>query len=348
MMTRFRLAKVSLLLTLPPSLPGLLRTLRLVRKRSWDGVHLHGEPSTLVDLVGVFARLRGRSFVMTFHGVLQNPRSLGRIGYPLYRAIAWLERWVFSGALALTAVSGPTLRDVVSAGFRAPRMLVIPNSISTDFAREMGASPSEGAVIEDPGGKPLGYVDYALCLGAYTPRKGQRTALEAFAGLVSNPRLPKSFELVFAGYERDPSYLLGLRRMAAELGVSERVRFFGPITEDRKFALMRSARWILIPSTYEASSLVAMEAMLVGGVLVVSDLDSVGEVIGEPANAAVFRAGDATGLRSVLTELLQDPARESRLREAARRRLRSLPNWEEVAARYLAVLATNGNPPSDG
>ena len=335
MATRPRLGRLSLLLSIPPSIPGLIWLLRELRKDRWRGIHLHGHPSTLIELTSALLRLRGRRFVMTFHGVLQHSEALGTLGRRVYQLVLRGERWAFSGASALTAVSQATLKDVRSAGFRCPTLVMIPNGSFEPF-------PPSGQLIKDPASElessSVQPGEFALCLGAYTPRKGQMTALEAFAALISSRSAPDTLGLVFAGYERDPEFLGTLRRRAAELGLTNRVQFLGPVSDARKWALLQYARWVLMPSTYEASPVLAFEALAAGCVLVTSDLESFREIIGDSGSAISFRAGDARSLEGALAGLLANPEHENRLRTFAQERARSLPTWDEVAARYLALL----------
>lgn len=329
---RLSTAGVSPLLSIPPSLPGLRCLSREVRRSDWDAIHLHGHPSTLVDLVATLCRLDSRPFVMTFHGVVQDPHSLGRVGYRLYRTLVRLERWNFERARAITAVSSSTLRDVTSAGFRNSRLLVVPNS-----------GLGEGRIPSDPGergsreGWGLVPGQFALCLGALTPRKGQSVALEAFTALMTDHVLPPNFNLVFAGYDRDQEFVEGLQRRAQELGLVDRIRWLGEVTNDQKRALLAAARWVLMPSTYEASPILAFEVLEAGSVLVASDLASFREVIGEGGSALTFRAGDPASLGRVLRELVAHPEKEQEVRIAASERARRFVSWAEIARQYLAL-----------
>ena len=337
MATRMDVRQGSLLLSLPPSLPSLAWLLGAFRRDRWTAVHLHGTPSTLVDLAAALCRLRGRRFVVTFHGIPQDIEELGGLGSRIYRLLRAIERRIFAAAIAMTAVSKSALNDVEAAGFRCSRMLMVPNAAPDSEADAV--LPEDGATV-GLGDSDLRPGEFALCLGAYTPRKGQAIALEAFHLLTERRRLPTSFRLVFAGYERDLGFVESLHRRAGELGLLEHLRFLGPIPEERKRTWLRSARWVLMPSTYEASPILAFEALRAGCVLIASDLAAFREVIGGEGNAVMFRPGDAENLGQAIEGLLDHPERERDLRDAARERAKSFPSWDEVALRYLALLQT--------
>lgn len=347
MFARLQIRQGSLLLSIPPSLPGLLRLALEFRRNRWNAVHLHGNPSALVDLAAVLCRLRRQPFILTFHGVLQDTRHLGRLGSRLYRLLSGVERRVFSAAIALTAVSESTLREVKNAGFQCPSMLVVPNAGPDRGEAPPLRQPEAEAELARLGLRSGGFV---LCLGAYIPRKGQGLALEAFSGLLRGRNVPEALSLVFAGHERDPEFVAALRRRMRELGLSGRVRLLGPVSENSKSALLSSARWVLLPSTYEASPILAFEALEAGGLLIASDLDAVREIVGTEGSAVTFRPGDARHLQRAMEELLADPGRENEIRAAARERARSFLTWSEVAVQYLTACAAGHSatlPPAE-
>ena len=335
MATRMDYRQGSLLLKLPPSLTSLAWLLREYRRDRWTAVHLHGTPSTLVDLAAALCRLRGRRFVVTFHGIPQDIEELGGLGSRIYRLLRAIERRIFAAAIAMTAVSTSTLNEVEAAGFRCARMLMVPNAAPDS---ETDAFVPEDGARADLSDSDLRPGDFALCLGAYTPRKGQAVALEAFHLLTERRRLPGSFRLVFAGYERDLGFVESLHRRAGELGLLEHLRFLGPLPEERKRTWLRSARWVLMPSTYEASPILAFEALRAVCVLIASDLAAFREVVGSEDHAVLFRPGDAENLGQAIEGLLDHPERERALRVAACERAKSLASWDEVALRYLSLL----------
>jgi glycosyltransferase involved in cell wall biosynthesis len=335
---------VSLLLVLPPSLPGLVRILREFRRERWDAVHLHGNPSFLVDAVGFLCRLGSRPYVLTFHGAIGDPNRFGRIGGRLYRTLIAIERRIFDHAAAITAVSGTTLGEVRHLGFTAGRMETIPNA---GFLQAPKTWPNSAASGNLPERFALSPGSFALCLGAFIPRKGQDLLLKTFAELVAARALPESLQLAFAGFERDREFSAKLREDASRLGIGSRVRFLGEVSNEEKDALLRASRWVIMPSRYEASPVLAFEAMAAGCVLVASDLPNFREIIGEEQNAVTFRAGDAASLARALTDLARDPAREVAIRASALRRSQSFAAWPEVARAYLALFTDSPGRPDE-
>ncbi len=336
MATRVETSGVSLLLALPPSFPGLVRLLREFRRERWDAIHLHGNPSILVDAVGLLCRIGSQPYVLTFHGAIENPDKFGRIGGALYRTLIALERRIFDHAMALTAVSGTTLNEVRRLGFVARQMETIPNAGFLPGPEDEKSGERSDIELARLGLVPANFV---LCLGAFMPRKGQDLLLRVFADLAARGALPESFQLVFAGYERDRAYSDELRRIVTSARLESRVRFVGEVTDAEKHMLLRAARWVIMPSRYEASPVLAFEAMAAGCVLVAPDLPNFQEIIGEGANAVTFRAGDATSLSQALAGLSREPEREQAIRAAALRRSQSFATWPDVARAYLNLFS---------
>lgn len=334
--TRIETSGVSLLLMLPPSLPGLVRLLREFHRERWQAVHLHGNPTFLVDAVGLLCRIGSRPYVLTFHGVIADPARLGRLRGFLIRGLTAFERRIFDHATALTAVSETTLGEVRRLGFRARRTETIPNARFMPASQTEESSEGSDILLARLGLAPG---NFALCLGAFIPRKGQDLLLRAFEELSAAHALPDSLQLVFAGFERDRAFSAELHRIVASARLESRVRFLGEVTEAEKRVLLRAARWVITPSRYEASPVLAFEAMATGCLLVAPDLPNFQEVIGEGANAVTFHTGDAGSLSRALADLVREPEREPAIRAAAIRRAHSFATWPDIARAYLDLFS---------
>lgn len=134
------------------------------------------------------------------------------------------------------------------------------------------------------------------CVGRLSKEKGYDVALRALA------QLPDC-ELVFLG---DGKELGKLRRMAASLGVHERVHFEGwvapPWTERWRFDAL------LVPSRYEGFGLVAVEAMVAGIPVVASDVAGLSEVVRDGQTGILVRPDEPEELISATRRLLDDAA----------------------------------------
>lgn len=82
-----------------------------------------------------------------------------------------------------------------------------------------------------------------------------------------------------------------------------RVRPESVVTTDALFKHMRSAKAVLIASTWDVFNLVAAEAMSLGKPLVISDGAGASELVDNGVNGFVFRSGDAQALAGAVRQV---------------------------------------------
>jgi len=185
------------------------------------------------------------------------------------------------------------------------RVHVVRNGVDLDRFRPTGAPP-RGARI--------------LFVGHGWRRKGLETALESLVQL-------RGVRLGVVGRDRHEARF---RRRAAALGVAGRVDWLGA-TEHLE-ALLPEALALVLPTRYDPSANVCLEAMACGVPVVTSSRDGAGEILPERWQV-VARPDDARGFAAALDRVLQSPS----LREASRGVAEAWP--ESRAHRALAQLA---------
>jgi glycosyltransferase involved in cell wall biosynthesis len=116
----------------------------------------------------------------------------------------------------------------------------------------------------------------------------------------------------FTDYERE------LRRQAGEAGVAI-------VSAENGEAFLRELDVVVIPSSYEGSPLVLLEAMSLGRAVIASDIPGIREVIGPDDAGLLVPAGDPTALAAALEVLIDDAPRRNALGRRAR---------DVVTARY--------------
>jgi glycogen synthase len=196
------------------------------------------------------------------------------------RARAW-TRWRFPCS------------DVVYSGID---LADFPLAVATD-----GAAPGSG-----PWAWRLLYV------GRLDPRKGIETLLRAM------PLLPQEATLSVVG--RGPEDYAGrLRDLAAELGISSRVRFgSGDRAQLRRF--YDEADLFVFPSEWdEPFGLVPVEAMACAVPVVATGTGGSAEFLSHEGNCVLYEAGDAGSLAAAATRLALDGDLRLRLVEGGLR-----------------------------
>ncbi len=171
-----------------------------------------------------------------------------------------------------------------------------------------------------------------LYVGRIDPRKGIATLLEALVDLPAAATL-----LVVGGGEA--AHLDELRRLAARLGVADRVTFAGRRDRAALPGLYAAADAVVFPVLWEEPwGLVPLEAMAGGRPVVATGTGGSGEYLRDGENCLLFPPGDPLELVERLTRLSTDPDLRARLRDGGRRTARANT---DVAfnARVEAVLA---------
>ncbi|MBI5329653.1 MAG: glycosyltransferase family 4 protein [Betaproteobacteria bacterium] len=132
----------------------------------------------------------------------------------------------------------------------------------------------------------------------------------------------------------------GLERLAASLGVAERVRFHAAVPHRELPDLYALADAGVFPSIGdEAFGITIAEAMACGLPVIASHIGGIPEVVGNEGNCGLLAApGDPRAWAEAMAGLAQDPERRRILGAAGAERIRRLYTWEASARRLLATL----------
>ncbi len=175
---------------------------------------------------------------------------------------------------------------------------------------------------------------FVLYLGGFDIRKQVNQLLLAYTyvGQAEGDNIP----LVIAG--REPAWgtsvFPDLPAYAAELNITDYVRWLGYVDEADKPALYRLADVFVFPSMYEGFGLMPLEAMASGTPVVANDVSSIPEIVGDAAY--LVPAGDARAMAgAIIALLLQQPLRDSLVNQGLARATNF--SWRKTAKETLAV-----------
>jgi glycosyltransferase involved in cell wall biosynthesis len=128
-----------------------------------------------------------------------------------------------------------------------------------------------------------------------------------------------------------------LREKAAALGLAERVRFAGHVTE--MCEIYAAAAVLLLTSRYEGTPLTVLEAMAMRVPVVASRLDGIAEVIADGEDGFLLERQDVNGFADRVATLLHDPSLRMRMADAARRKVEASFSARAMAAQVEAIYA---------
>ena len=288
------------------------RVRRWLGDGDFDVLHLHEPISPSLSMLALWAATG--PIVATFHTANLRSRAM-QAAYPILRPS--LEK-----ISARIAVSEDARRTVVE--HFGGDAVVIPNGVYVDRFASAPTRRSWSGTPERPTVAFVGRID--------EPRKGLPVLAAAVPAVLAS-RPGARFLVLGRGDGEEALEGLGRRERAA-------VELLGPLGDDDKAALLRSADVFVAPHTGgESFGIVLVEAMSAGAPVVASDLGAFRRVLGDGALGVLVPAGEPGALASALLRLLDDPAERSRLSAAASREVRRY-DWDRVAGQVLAVYET--------
>jgi len=259
--------------------------------------------------------------VVTIHDLVW--RHAGPTMRPLNR---WLDKTLMPHAVAASdrviTVSESTARDIErEMTFAAGRVRTIPLG-----AAELGESgPRDslsGLGLSGP---------YFLFVGTLEPRKNLGRLLEAWSRLP--PGLGGGTVMAVVGGAGWGG--VDVQAMVVKLGLQERVRVLGLVSDQQLATLYTHALFLAMPSLYEGFGLPLLEATSRGVPVLTSDISSMPEVAG---NAGVLVSPlDVDSIANGLAQMLDYPKFRSDL---ARNALASAQrfSWDRSARRTMKVF----------
>lgn len=191
----------------------------------------------------------------------------------------------FNDASAVLAVSG-ALGKLVEPYMKEPKVQVVPNVVNTDFF----TIPHQSRDYEQ---------FRFLSIAFLTPKKGLDILLRSFSKAF---RRRKDIILEIGG---DGPQRVALEKLAAELGISEQVRFLGMLSREEVRAAMWRANAFVLASYIETFGVVLIEALSTGLPIVATRCGGPEEFI-IPEVGILTEAGNVDGLAEALNKMYKN------------------------------------------
>jgi glycosyltransferase involved in cell wall biosynthesis len=107
--------------------------------------------------------------------------------------------------------------------------------------------------------------------------------------------------------------------LAAEVGVLNRIRFHGFVSDEELVRAYRRCDVFCMPGTAELQSLATMEAMAAGRPVIAADAMALPHLVRPGVNGFLYPPGDTGQLTRCLAELARNPALRGEMGEASRK-----------------------------
>jgi len=259
-------------------------------------------------------------------GILAGGRSSGRpiqvyarrVDFPLRRNP--FSRWKHNRMDACVAISGAVRDTLARGGFDSARITVIPEGFDLAKFDQAPASP-----LELPGDGPV-----FGCLAALTPEKGVDVLVRAFARHVASGHQSRLW-VAGAGHQSEE-----LHRLAAGLGLGERIRWLGFRPDPA--GLARAMDALVMPSRSEGFGRAALYAMAACRPGVASAVGGLLDVVGDGETGLLVPPGEDAALAAALDRLAARPDERQALGQHGRERLEALFTVDRHIERHLRLF----------
>lgn len=214
--------------------------------------------------------------------------------------------------VANTEIESKQLLDLYDAD--PHRTVTIPPGVDTDRFR-----PGDRAAARAELGLPAGAVVLAF-VGRIQRLKAPDVLLRAAAELVARvPGLRERLVVLVAGGPSGSGLAepTSLHELAAELGITDLVRFLPPRAGGELVTVYRAADVVAVPSHNESFGLVALEAQACGTPVVATRVGGLPVAVAEGRSGLLVTGHDISDWADALGELALDPGRREQMGRTA-------------------------------
>ena len=288
-----------------------------------DLVHTHGLWTYLSIATLRWSERGMKPYVVSPHGML-DPWALRNSQWKKRIASFLFERRHLKGAACLHAINRPEAVAMRSFGLKNP-ICVIPNGVEIPDSTTKLQPPEWGNEFE-PDRKVL------LYLGRLHPKKGLPTLLRSWREAISKNG---DWILVIAGWDQ-AGHRSELEQLVAQLGISDSVKFVGPLFGAQRDAAYQSANAFVLPSLSEGQPLAVLEAWSHALPVIMTRECNLGE--GFEMGAAVrMEPTVASGTDALETLFSLGDAALREMGMCGKRLVASSFSWPRIAAEMFSV-----------
>jgi colanic acid/amylovoran biosynthesis glycosyltransferase len=262
----------------------------IIRRKAINHVHNHiGDQSGTVTMLA--AKLAGIGYSITFHG--------------------WPVFFDAKHYRVKEKVLGASFTRAISFFCRSQLMMFSERDDSSTF-KVVHCGLSLGKYHYRP---PKESVRRIFCAARLSAQKGHAFLIRAMKILVDQGH---ELELRLAG---DGPMKDQLTTLASELGISERVRFLGFLTEDEVIRELQDSDLFVLPSFVEGLPVSAMEAMAIGVPVIATNIAGTSELVEDGRTGLLVRPSDAQALALAVVRMIEDYDFRLRAAELGRKKV---------------------------
>lgn len=199
----------------------------------------------------------------------------------------------------------------------------VPKGVDAELFRSDGANARAALGLTDR--------HLVLSVGRFVPIKNVALLIDALARM---RQVDSSAHLLLVGEGPEQRVL---QQLAARLGVAGAVTFAGYVPQDRMAPYYRAADVFALPSEFDNSPNVVLEAMACGLPVVATNVGGVADYVVGDRGGSLVPGGDADALADALNRWLADDDRRRAASVFNRQRVLERFSWRVSAERLLEV-----------
>lgn len=229
--------------------------------------------------------------------------------------------WMLTYESSEVIVNSNYMKNELQRLFGLPyeKINVVPNGVNTNLFSEVERDYDFRRQYAMDNEKII------LFMGRLVYEKGIQNLISAMPKILANYHDAK---LIIAG---KGGMIDELRAQVNSLGLGNKVYFTGYLNSKNVQKMYKCADISVFPSTYEPFGIVALEAMLSGTPVVVSDIGGLNEIVDHGINGMKSYAGNPNSLADSILTLLFDPKLCSDVVKNAQAKVKTDYNWQKIA-----------------
>ncbi|MDP3973552.1 MAG: glycosyltransferase family 4 protein [Candidatus Daviesbacteria bacterium] len=215
-------------------------------------------------------------------------------------------------------VSHSTREDLISWGIPDKNITIIHNGVTVPKTLKPMAKEKKKTII---------------FLGAISKDKGIEKAINVFS-IINNKERDWQFWVVG---KSDQPYMLKLKSLSRKLGLSSKIKFFGFISEDKKFEFLSKAHILINPSIREGWGLVVIEAARMGTPTVAFNVPGLRDSIINNKTGILCSDNSVENLAKNIFNLLENKKEYDRIRKNALLWSENF-SWDKAVKKSLELI----------
>lgn len=213
--------------------------------------------------------------------------------------------------------SQSAMDDLISVGINKKKITIVPHGVKLSLPKSLPKKEKVRTII---------------FLGALAKDKGIENALRTFALLLKTG----TYQFWVVGRAGE-LYKHELDLFTEALGLTQKITFFGFVTEKKKFDLLARAHLLINPSIREGWGLVNIEANAVSTPIISYNSPGLVDSVKTGKNGIICKENTPTELATEIEDVLDNPTKLKSLQKGALDWSRQF-NWDESKRASLALI----------